>query len=342
MQSSKLHRLLWGVLIIIVGVVFLLNQTGLISMNIGELFRTYWPVILIVVGLQGLLLQHRGGFWWNSVTVLIGGYFLGRNLDLLDWELSDFLRIIGPIAIILFGLSLIFRGDRRGCRRGRNREEDNEGWNPVHPGEPPMPPGPPPAPPELEEFEKRNTVNLSKNPHNGYDSGNGTNRGTTYREEVPPPPKSNDSGGWKSNSSYKDWHMFNDLGQAYSWKNTHSRFIGDFHLGNDYWELRPMNISHFIGDTVLDLTKAQIPVGETRVYISSFIGDVKVYVPNDLSVGMKVVTSSLIGDVKVFDQKRGGLFNQTSVETSNFTDNDKRVVLIVSSFIGDVRVMKVG
>ena len=29
-----------------------------------------------------------------------------------------------------------------------------------------------------------------------------------------------------------------------------------------------MNISHFIGDTVLDLTKAQIPAGETRLHIS--------------------------------------------------------------------------
>jgi lia operon protein LiaF len=83
-------------------------------------------------------------------------------------------------------------------------------------------------------------------------------------------------------------------------------------------------------------------MGETRVYVSSFIGDVKVFVPNDIAVGIKVISSCLIGDVKVLDQKRGGLFNQMSVETPNYADSDKRVVLVVSSFIGDVRITKVG
>ncbi|MBW5446914.1 hypothetical protein GE107_12670 [Cohnella sp. CFH 77786] len=122
----------------------------------------------------------------------------------------------------------------------------------------------------------------------------------------------------------------------------HNRFIGDVHVGHDYWELRPMNISLFIGDTTLDLTKAQIPLGETKIHVSCFIGDVKVFVPNDLSVGVQVVSSSLIGDVRVWDHKRGGFFNHMSVETPSYSDTDKRIVLIASAFIGDVRVTKVG
>jgi len=339
MHSSMLHRLLWGVLIIAVGVVFLLNQIGLITMDIGDLFRTYWPVFLIVFGLQGMLLQQAGGFWWNSITVLIGCYFLGKNLDLLDWEFGDFIRILGPVAIILFGLNLIFKGNRPARKASHSK---GDGWNSVHPSAPheppapPMPPGPPPVPPELEEFERRNSINLGKNPTSGPQGNFGSERS----EDVPPPPKSDPYGNWKESSSHKDWWESRDW--KHSCKNTHSRFIGDVHLGNDYWELRPMNISHFIGDTTLDLTKAQIPVGETRVYVSSFIGDVKVFVPNDLGIGIQVVSSSLIGDVKVLGQKRGGLFNQMSVETPFFGDADKRVVLIVNSFIGDVRVTKVG
>jgi len=336
MHSSTVHRLLWGLFITLVGVVFLLNQVGLITMDIGDLIRTYWPVLLIVFGLQGLLLQHGGGFWWNSVTVLVGCYFLGRNLGFLDWELSDFIRIMVPVAIILFGINLIFKGNRpaRECRR-HHRQPDEE-WNSVHPSAPPEPPGPPPAPPELDEFERRNPIDLGKKttpePADPYRD--------SYRNETPPLPNRNACGGWKTSHQHRDWWKSQDWSQI--WKNNHSRFIGDVHLGSDYWELRPMSISHFIGDTTLDLTKAQISVGETRVYVSSFIGDVKVFVPNDLSVGLQVVSSSLIGDVKVLDQKRGGLFNQMTVETPFFGDADKRVVLIVSSFIGDVRVTKVG
>ncbi len=121
-----------------------------------------------------------------------------------------------------------------------------------------------------------------------------------------------------------------------------SGFIGDVYLGHDYWELKPMNISHFIGDTVLDLTKAQIPAGETRVHISSFIGDVKVFLPNDFEVGIHVVSSAFIGDVAVLDHKEGGIFKNMNIETPFYQDTDKKVTLVVSTFIGDVRVTKVG
>ncbi len=332
MQSSIVHRLLWGMVVVTIGVVFLLNQIGLITMDLGDLFSTYWPVFMIVFGLQGLLLQHSGGFWWNSIIVLFGFFFLGRNLEWLQWDFSDMIRFIGPIALIIFGLSMIFRGNRP-CKK-QVKEEKGEQWNPITPPIPPMPPGPPPAPPELDEFERRNPYGATDNPSSQTESPR-----STLRDEKPPAPGNAEFYGWKQRHEHKDWW------KAHDWHNprdNHSRFIGDVHLGNDYWELRPMSISHFIGDTTLDLTKAQIPIGETRIYVSSFIGDVKVFAPNDLGVGLQVVSSCLIGDVKVLDQKRGGLFNQMSVETPNYSDTDKRVVLVVSSFIGDVRVTKVG
>ncbi|XID93286.1 cell wall-active antibiotics response protein LiaF [Paenibacillaceae bacterium WGS1546] len=332
-MHSIVHRFIWGGVIVGVGVVFLLNQLGWIAMDLGSLIGTYWPVLLIIFGLQGLLLQHAAGFWWNAVTVLVGCYFLGRNLDLLAWSFSDFIRFLAPIAIILFGVNMIFKGN---LPKKPKSKEAPETWNPVHPNVPPEPPGPPPVPPELEEFERRNSPPPSQEPPNPYGTYS-----EPRNEMPPPPPREGHRGsysGWESARERKDWSQ----DWRHSCKNSHSRFIGDTHFGSDYWELKPMSISHFIGDTTLDLTKAQIPVGETKIYVSSFIGDVKVFVPNDLSVGLQVESSCLIGDVKVLDQKRGGLFNQMTVETPSFGDTEKRVILIVSSFIGDVRVTKVG
>ncbi|MCK9911716.1 cell wall-active antibiotics response protein LiaF, partial [Microbacteriaceae bacterium K1510] len=85
-------------------------------------------------------------------------------------------------------------------------------------------------------------------------------------------------------------------------------FIGDIHLGHDYWDLVPLNISHFIGDTVIDLTRANIAPGETRITVSSFIGDVKVFLPTDSDIGIQVVSSAFIGDSKVLGRKEGGMF----------------------------------
>ena len=346
MHSSFMHRFLWGLVVIAVGVVFLLNHLGVVTMSIGEFFSTFWPVFVILFGLQGMLLQTGGVFWWNPLVVLIGVVFLGRNLEWFDWDVGDLMQLLWPVIIILVGLSMIFKGSRRSGRKNANGEQ----WNPITPPEPPVPPippipptpsGPPPAPPA-----------------DGEPFG---------RAESPPPPEWKDE--WKEakrewkqewKQSKREWkesirghyghhgrhnarHSHeHDWHHGWQSRGTHSRFIGDIYFGDDYWELTPMNISHFIGDTTLDLTKAQVPIGETRIQISSFKGDVKVYVPNDLRIGIQVMSSCLIGDVRVLDQKRGGFFNQMSVATPSYQDAEQRVVLVVSSFIGDVRIMKVG
>lgn len=333
MQTSIMHRLFWGMVLVAVGVLFLLDQTGTVSIDIGDLFSNYWPVIIILFGLQGILLQRAGAFWWNPIVVLVGFMLLGRNLNWFEWELSDIFQLIGPIALILFGLGMITKG-----HRPRNKKPDHwqaEKWNPITP--PPMPPVPPPAPPGLDATDYADPLNPS---YTG-NTGNPNNPVNPPFEHAQPKTHAHHYG-WKQRHEHRSWWNSNWDEKDWHKRENHSRFIGDIHLGNEYWELRPMNVSQFIGDTTLDLTKAQIPIGETRVYVSSFIGDVKVFVPNDMGVGIHVVSSCLIGDVKVLDQRRGGIFNQMSVETPSYADADKRVVLIVSSFIGDVRVTKVG
>ncbi|MFC5402794.1 cell wall-active antibiotics response protein LiaF [Cohnella soli] len=313
MHSSSAQRLLWGIVVVAIGVVFLTNQLGVTNISIGQLFSDFWPVLLIVFGLQGILMQQSGGLWWNGIVLAAGFYFLGRNLGWFDESFNVF-RTFWPIAVIIFGLGMIFRKDRPDRFRRRDRNRDS--WNSfIPPSSPPQdhPPGPPPAPPEWDGFD---------------------------HEEPTPTAKINlekESDRRANSHGYPEYR--NDDGMK---RRNFSRFIGDAHFGDDYWELRPMNISHFIGDTTLDLTKAQIPIGVTKINISSFIGDVKVYVPNDMGVGVLVESSCLLGDVKVLGQKREGIFQQVSISTPAYSDSDKKIVLIVSSLIGDVRVTKVG
>ncbi|MEX2415722.1 MAG: cell wall-active antibiotics response protein LiaF [Paenibacillaceae bacterium] len=121
-----------------------------------------------------------------------------------------------------------------------------------------------------------------------------------------------------------------------------SGFFGDLYLGHDYWELKPMNISHFIGDTIIDLTKAQIPAGDTKLNISVFIGDVKVFVPNDMEVEVSVTSSSFLGDSTVFSKRESGFMRSVREETQDFIMSDKKIRLQVSLFIGDITVQRVG
>jgi lia operon protein LiaF len=121
-----------------------------------------------------------------------------------------------------------------------------------------------------------------------------------------------------------------------------SNFIGDTHIGQEQWELQPMNVSHFIGDTEIDLTKAFISYGETKMNISSFIGDVKIYVPNDVELEVQVTASSFIGDIRAFERYEGGMLKNMVYASPTYPDAGKRIKLIISLFIGDIKVMRVG
>jgi lia operon protein LiaF len=359
MHPSFLHRLFWGIVLVAMGAVFLLNQTGATSYNIGDLFANFWPVFIILFGLQGLLIQRAGGFLWNVLVILIGVVFLGRNLDWFAWNLGDMFKLIGPVILILFGINMIAKGGRPNQRR-RSADYASNRWSPVTP--PPVPPqppmtpsGPPPAPPLSEDpnasFTGIDHFSAPSPPAEDYRTERLEHREERRRHREERWQQRDERRRQRHehhNQRHQNHHQQrNDHREWWSHgydpnRQEHHRFIGDVHIGQDYWELRPMSISHFIGDTTLDLTNAQIPLGETRIYVSCFIGDVKVFLPNDLGVGIQVVSSSLIGDVKVLDHKRGGFFNQMSVETPSYSDTDKRVVLVASSFIGDVRVTKVG
>ena len=44
-----------GILFIVIGLLFLLNNLNLIKVSIVELIRVYWPVILIWIGIDKLI-----------------------------------------------------------------------------------------------------------------------------------------------------------------------------------------------------------------------------------------------------------------------------------------------
>ncbi|HEU5138670.1 MAG TPA: cell wall-active antibiotics response protein LiaF [Bacillales bacterium] len=115
-----------------------------------------------------------------------------------------------------------------------------------------------------------------------------------------------------------------------------SSLIGDFRLMNSRFELDDLNLSNFIGDVKIDLSKAIIPEGESTLVISGFIGDVDIYVPYDLDVS--VSSSVTIGDIDVLGHKQGGFNRQVRLETKGFPEASRKVKISVSVFIGDVDV----
>jgi predicted membrane protein len=97
-------RALFGILLVLGGVVFLLDAMDIIPA--GRLLGNWWPLIIVAIGAY-MLLGRPGSNLGGIILLVSGGVLLLATLDILDiaiWQLI--------IALILIsgGLSLVFRG----------------------------------------------------------------------------------------------------------------------------------------------------------------------------------------------------------------------------------------
>ncbi len=126
MNSHFLNRLVWGLFIIVIGVVLMLRQGGVLDFDIGELISRLWPLFPLFLGFQNLLsnlIYGRGSIIGSTILMVVGFVFLGRNLEWFTWSISDLVQFAVPIIIILFGIQMIFKPKgEKGCFTWRGLE----------------------------------------------------------------------------------------------------------------------------------------------------------------------------------------------------------------------------
>lgn len=101
------HRssLFWPFLLIAVGVLFLLNNLGIIQGNIWDQLVIYWPVIFIVIGLDSI---YKGDGIVGAVVMLsIGGVFLLANLGYLAIDGWQVIIRLWPVLLIAIGIDIL-------------------------------------------------------------------------------------------------------------------------------------------------------------------------------------------------------------------------------------------
>ncbi len=305
MNVQTARRLFMGLLLIGVGALFLAAQLGYIDIDISEIVPTYWPVILIVIGISGLITDRKGsgtGSWMWSLFMMALGGFF------LMRNLGYTNMSAGDIVKLLIPVFIIFFGLRMilsPSREKKPKEKPDTSYQYDY------------------KYEYKYDSNLDNPPP-----------ADPLQEPEPKTSHTSHTHGPEKVHQQESW----------SWQSGENRsgFIGDLYLGNDYWELKPMNVSHFIGDTTIDLTKAQIPLGVTKLNISAFIGDVKIFVLNDVDVEFDVNSSSFLGDITVFGRKEGGLMRSMREVTPGYKHADKKIKLNCNLFIGDIQVQRVG
>jgi len=100
---KKTSNLLWGTLLIIVGLIFGLNALEITNINI--FFKGWWTLFIIIPCFIGLFNEkNKTG---NIIGVLIGICLLLASNDIIRFEII--LKLIFPTILVVIGVSLIFK-----------------------------------------------------------------------------------------------------------------------------------------------------------------------------------------------------------------------------------------
>ena len=98
-DEGKQDALLLAVLVLLVGA--LTFVASLLAWDIS-FWNILWPCSILILGVRGFLHKHS---FFSAGCVLLGGYFLLDNLNVIRWNLSG--KLIFPILILLFGIALM-------------------------------------------------------------------------------------------------------------------------------------------------------------------------------------------------------------------------------------------
>lgn len=97
------ENIVWGILLIVLGVIFGLNAMGITDINI--FFRGWWTLFIIIPSACGIIRNPRkiGSYIW-----LVIGVVLLLNVRGII-ELKNISKLIFPAILVFIGLGIIFR-----------------------------------------------------------------------------------------------------------------------------------------------------------------------------------------------------------------------------------------
>jgi len=101
--------IIFPVIIIGIGIMFLFNNLGFISGEFWELLLKLWPIVLIAIGIDGIIKQESLAI--SSVLTILGIVFLFNNFDRLPFHLWEIVFRLWPLVLIAIGFDIVL-GDR--------------------------------------------------------------------------------------------------------------------------------------------------------------------------------------------------------------------------------------
>ncbi|MBO5376719.1 MAG: hypothetical protein J6A52_07725 [Bacilli bacterium] len=123
---NSLNKVLWGLILIVIGIVIGLNSFGITDIN---LFFEGWWTLFIIIPCTIDLFSDKTGKVGNLIGIIIGVALLLITRDIIDLALIA--KLIIPIIFVLIGLSLIFNSTIKKNIADKVREGSISGLEPI-------------------------------------------------------------------------------------------------------------------------------------------------------------------------------------------------------------------
>jgi len=97
------------------------------------------------------------------------------------------------------------------------------------------------------------------------------------------------------------------------------------------WTAQNEEIWMFVGDIHLDLSRAEIPPGETTIRVFGFVGEVEILTPDD--IGLYISSAGFLNQTNFLGQKREVFFTPANYKSDNYPEFERRMRLEFLGFV---------
>jgi hypothetical protein len=106
------------------------------------------------------------------------------------------------------------------------------------------------------------------------------------------------------------------------------------------WQVTEEEIWLGVGDVNLDLSEAEIPLGETTIRVFGFVGTTRLWVPE--GIGVTVAPTAFLSTIRMMARKRDLFFSSARMMSDGYETAERKIRLETLFFVSDVRVKWAG